>query len=604
MALALACDGGHPPPPGFPDAGPPSACDGTPEGVVCVGNVAHDCDGSGGTRGTDDCGASGQACAAGLGCRTCAPSAVRCVDETPEVCDPDGSGWTAGAACDVAAGLHCSALGCRDLCADAAMSASYIGCEYWPVTTLNSELAPEFDFAVVIANPGLVTARVTVEREGAVVAERDIGAGELETIRLPWVEALVRPTDRGSALVRGGAYRLRSSVPVTVYQFDPLDYRIERDCAVEPREDAPDGQCFSYTNDASLLLPTTVLTGSYLAIARATQLSRLSGEPSALSGFVAIVGASATPVDVEVTTRAHVRASEDGAVSAMAPGDTQSFTLEAGDVVEIASDSPTGDECTAGWEDESRADVQYCPLGPEYDLTGTEIRASGPVAVVAGHDCTFVPFDRWACDHLEEEIFPVESWGREAIVSRTLPVRGEPNLVRVVSAADDNAIHFEPADVGPDVVLARGAFVELTLTDDVRITGTEPFAAVQILVGQDYFGLGASGFRPNGDPAMALAIPTEQHRSSYTFLTPESFEESFVNVTAPAGTRVVLDGDLLGGLEAIGDTGASALRQRVRAGTHRIEANAPFGIVVYGYGTYTSYLYPGGLDLRRIGPPI
>ena len=28
------------------------------------------------------------------------------------------------------------------------------------------------------------------------------------------------------------------------------------------------------------------------------------------------------------------------------------------------------------------------------------------------------------------------------------------------------------------------------------------------------------------------------------------------------------------------------------------------GIVVYGYGAYTSYMYPGGLDLQRISPPI
>ena len=30
----------------------------------------------------------------------------------------------------------------------------------------------------------------------------------------------------------------------------------------------------------------------------------------------------------------------------------------------------------------------------------------------------------------------------------------------------------------------------------------------------------------------------------------------------------------------------------------------PFGIVVYGYGAFTSYMYPGGLDLRKIAPSI
>ena len=29
-----------------------------------------------------------------------------------------------------------------------------------------------------------------------------------------------------------------------------------------------------------------------------------------------------------------------------------------------------------------------------------------------------------------------------------------------------------------------------------------------------------------------------------------------------------------------------------------------FGIVVYGFGSYTSYMYPGGLDLEAINPLI
>ena len=28
-------------------------------------------------------------------------------------------------------------------------------------------------------------------------------------------------------------------------------------------------------------------------------------------------------------------------------------------------------------------------------------------------------------------------------------------------------------------------------------------------------------------------------------------------------------------------------------------STAPFGIEVYGYGEYTSYMYPGGLNLTR-----
>lgn len=35
-------------------------------------------------------------------------------------------------------------------------------------------------------------------------------------------------------------------------------------------------------------------------------------------------------------------------------------------------------------------------------------------------------------------------------------------------------------------------------------------------------------------------------------------------------------------------------------GNHMIQGNQAFGITVYGYGQYTSYWYPGGLDLNTI----
>ena len=38
-------------------------------------------------------------------------------------------------------------------------------------------------------------------------------------------------------------------------------------------------------------------------------------------------------------------------------------------------------------------------------------------------------------------------------------------------------------------------------------------------------------------------------------------------------------------------------------GAHVLESSAPVGIQVLGYGQYTSYQYPGGLNLDEIAPP-
>ena len=35
-------------------------------------------------------------------------------------------------------------------------------------------------------------------------------------------------------------------------------------------------------------------------------------------------------------------------------------------------------------------------------------------------------------------------------------------------------------------------------------------------------------------------------------------------------------------------------------GEHRIEANKPIGVGVYGFDQYVSYGYPGGLDLKDL----
>ncbi len=35
-------------------------------------------------------------------------------------------------------------------------------------------------------------------------------------------------------------------------------------------------------------------------------------------------------------------------------------------------------------------------------------------------------------------------------------------------------------------------------------------------------------------------------------------------------------------------------------GTHTMEGSKPFGVSVCGYGQFTSYWYPGGLDLKPL----
>jgi hypothetical protein len=604
-----------------PDSGvPPTGDTGAPTGcsagiaAYCTGNteVACNADGTEGAR--RECGTGGGVCAPGLGCRACLPSRRGCSGNDAVMCNADGTSSTVVDTCDPTLGETCNVLSgfCTSPCEEAAASNSYIGCEYWPTPTINMALSrDDFAFAVVVSNPQSAPATVTVTRGGAEVTSRIVAPGTTEAISLPWVTGLQPAAGaEASSLVRGGAYRLRSTLPVTVYQFNPLEFRIARDCVDEV--DA-DGQCFSFTNDASLLLPTHVLTGNYLVTAYQTSFIRITQEDIfgtttntiRSPGYVSIVGADPAGSSVSVTFSSPVLASTDGAVRAFGAGETGTFTLGEGDVLQLLSGFPAS--CTPRNSDVipdvfGETTYDYCDT-TAFDLTGTEIRSTGRLAVLSGHNCTFVPSNRWACDHLEEAMFPLESWGSEAIVSITQPIASEPNVVRILSSHDANAITFDPASAHAPITLNRGQFIEFESTTSFRVAGSDAFSVAQYLVGQNYAGIDATGTTV-GDPSLSLAIPTEQFRTSYAFLAPSTYTRSYVNVTAPMGATVTLDGSPVSGFTPVGGTGFGVARVMIPGGSHNITGSAEFGIVVYGFGEYTSYMYPGGLDLEAIDVPF
>jgi hypothetical protein len=480
------------------------------------------------------------------------------------------------------------------------------------VTTLNPQVANEIAFGVVVANGEPFDATVTVERGGTVVAETVVAAGSVETLALPWVDELkgleVTRTGYASTVARGGAYRLRSNVPVVVYQFNPLEYRIDRDCENERRLDLPmdDGSCFSWSNDASLLLPTHALTGSYHVLGWPSIVNR--GEERGLSGyggapgFVTIVGVEDEPVEVTVELGANVLGSAPpDAMPGASSGDTVTFTLGAGDVVQLVSEMP--ELCGEGSRSEIRGSqvVTYCILPESYDLTGTEVRATGRVAVLAGHACAFVPIDEWSCDHLEEMVPPLETLSDRVVVAPTQPFRDEPNVIRVMSAVANNRVRFEPS-LHPEVVLGRGEIVELAVHEDVEVRGSGPLLVAQFMVGQAYGGAPVDS--AGGDPSMSYVVPVDQYRDQYTFSAPDTYDESWVVVTRRPGSAITIDDAPVDGFRPVGTGEMETARVSVAAGAHRMEGDSPFGIVVYGVGAYASYAYPGGLDLRQITPPF
>ncbi len=170
----------------------PNGCTPGAAGFQCDGRTALECRADGTVGSTQDCSLTGGVCVVDLGCRLCRPNSFQCNGNNVERCNADGTAFEPFATCDAAAGQMCNPVAgaCTSPCEEAASNNSYIGCEYWPVTTLNSQVASEFAPAVVVSNPQTMPANVSVTGPGGFSVNRTVAAGATETIELQWVSAL------------------------------------------------------------------------------------------------------------------------------------------------------------------------------------------------------------------------------------------------------------------------------------------------------------------------------------------------------------------------------------------------------------------------------
>jgi len=157
---------------------------------------------------------------------------------------------------------------------------------------------------------------------------------------------------------------------------------------------------------------------------------------------------------------------------------------------------------------------------------------------------------------------------------------------------------YDPPQAGAPAEIANpGDSIEIAKSGaDFKITADNKILVSQYMQGQDAGG-------NSGDPAMALAVPIAQYRTKYLFHAPINYEKNFANLVAPADAKVTLDGAAVAGFVPIGNTGFGVVRVALANnvdGNHDIISDKPIGVSVYGYGQYTSYWYPGGLDLDVI----
>jgi len=511
-------------------------------------------------------------------------------------------GGSGGIQLDGGGGTGGKFVGDPKTCAQAAEAKTYIGCDFWP-TPVTNHVWSLFDFAVVVANAGDQTADVSVERGGAPVTSGSVPPNSLTKLYLPWVPALKGQDfsscgewTAGTSTIRAadGAYHLTSSVPVTVYQFNALEYQGAGGPPGKNWAACPGNQtcsltlspigCYSFSNDASLLLPSTALTGNY-RITTMSGWSDAGGIPVNTPAYFAVTGtADNTNVTVKVSSTGAVAAG--GGVQATSAGGVLTFPLNKGEVVEVVGTATT-------------------------DLSGSLVQASAPVQVLSGMPCVYLPFDKNACDHIEESVFPAETWGkRYFVVPPTGPKGDVPgHLVKIYGNVDGTVLSYPSgAPASAPTQINAGQVVDLGVVKQAFevVSNDHEFAVATFQMGASVVDPGTAPPNQKGDPAQSQATAVEQYRTKYVFLTPDDYDVSYADIVMPDGTNVVLDGAALSASTTSLGNGYSVARAQLGAGqggAHLLTSDKPVGLQVQGYGSYTSYQYPGGLNLTLIAPP-
>jgi hypothetical protein len=460
-------------------------------------------------------------------------------------------------------------------CGEAAMAKSNQGCEFWAVDLpnawagINGSPAPEDQqFAVVVANTATDSAanvEVFVGDQGVAVDSAMVGIGEVHEFRLGALNQAPRANTYD-----GNAYRIESDLPITAYQFNPLDNTVQ-----------------VFSNDASLLFPTHVLDTDYTAVTGDSILLGTDQEPMGdnSGAFVSIVATEdATVVDLFPTWQLY-------------PGGSQDIMIDRGQVFTAVSLGPN----------------TYPGINGDGNLSGSRVVADKPVAVFSGNVATIEPNPGQCCaDHLEHQMLPLVAWGNGYAAAPPPSPLGaatdNPAVYRITGSFDGTALAYSPgAPAGAPGLIDAGETVRFQTDQPFTVTSAEPeksFALTQFLLSNQFI----NPFGQAGDPAMIALPAVAQFQTRYVFLVPDGYAANFVTVIRVAGADVTRDGVSVAAanwrpLGEIDGVDYEYVALSVPPGAHLVESDEPCGIVSVGYDTDVSYGYPGGSGLAIISEP-
>ena len=505
-------------------------------------------------------------------------------------------------------GLACGAGACLSPCAAAAADRTSNGCEFYFQATAYSKVTPPVCFASYLVNTSREPVEFSVELEGKpldlsrATFRTNPGSADLiphsgpvqpgESVilflsdgapTLPYSHNMVHCPHgvvapllldkAASGTTFGSSFRLQASAPISLATIYPF------------------GGAGSYVPTAMLLLP----------------VSSWSTENIIINGWGDISAFGAPG--------AQIVASED---------DTEVTIVPTRDIQDGVGVKGGG----AGRPIQYRLDKgQFLQLNQAEELTGSIVTSTKPTAMFGGHACSNVPTEASACDALGQQIPPFEQWGSEYVGVGYRPRLGnehEPIPYRIVAARDGTILDYDPAIPAgaPTTMNAREVALFYAGTGDAFVVRTQD-AEHPIYVAAYGGGAGGGGVaKPMGDigdPEFVNVVPTGQYLSSYSFYADPTYEDtSLVLVRAKSGPDfkdVWLEcAGNLSGWKPIGRRGEYEFTRvdlarkdrpgpvvgNCQNGLQRMKSEGPFTATLWGWASYASYAYPGGMAVRKL----
>ena len=243
--------------------------------------------------------------------------------------------------------------------------------------------------------------------------------------------------------------------------------------------------------------------------------------------------------------------------------------------------------------------LQSVQLESSTDLSGTIIYASKPISVTSSVDRAYFS-SSINSDRIESFLLPVTQWGKQYILTTVGAMNKRQGDVFRIFAYEDNTT--VESGYGSKV-LSSGTYTQITVGQNLTsfVNCSKPCQVVQYIRGESFGGKSAK---------MSMTVlPSVKQFLSYYRIVPSYASRFYSSIT------ITIEEKYTNGLY-FDEVRMANLTWKKIAGTryvwtvigmpeartatyYHVSTDATFGLLVFGWNGAVSYIYPGGLNLKR-----